>query len=83
MIERVIPEGNRRAVELSVTDAGRQAVHAWQAANAAVLHLAPSGRPARQRRALTAAIPALDALAVAVGRLADSPPEPPPGQSTR
>ena len=83
MIERVIPEGDRRAVELSVTDAGRQAVHAWQATNAAVLHLALSTLPARQRRALTAAVPALDALAIAVDRLADSPPQPPPGQSTR
>lgn len=83
MIERVTPAGDRRGVELTVTDAGRQAVHAWQATNAAVLHLALSALPARQRRALTAAVPALDALAVAVDRLADIPPEPPPGPSQR
>ena len=83
MIERVTPAGDRRAVELTVTGAGRQAVHAWQATNAAVLHLALSALPARQRRALTAAVPALDALAVAVDRLADIPPEPPPGPGQR
>jgi phytoene/squalene synthetase len=46
-------------------------VLAWQATNAAVLHLALSTLPARQRRALTAAVPALDALARAIDRLAD------------
>jgi len=76
MIERAISEGDRRAVELTLTDAGQQAVHAWQATNAAVLHLALSTLPAQQRRALTAAVPALDALATAVDRLADTPPEP-------
>jgi DNA-binding MarR family transcriptional regulator len=82
LIDRAISEGDRRAVELTVTDAGRQAVHAWQVTNAAVLHLALSALPAWQRRALTAAVPALDALAKAVDQLADAP-EPPPGQDTR
>ena len=45
---------------------------AWQATNAAVLHLALSTLPARQRRALAAAVPALDALASAIDRLADT-----------
>lgn len=83
MIERATPDGDRRAVELTVTDAGQQAVHAWQATNAAVLHLALSTLPPRQRRALTAAIPALDALAEAVDRLADLPPEPSPDRGAR
>lgn len=77
MIERVTSAGDRRAVELTVTEAGQTAVHAWQVTNAAVLHLALSTLPARQRRSLAAAVPALDALAKAVDRLADSPPEPP------
>lgn len=77
MIERVISAGDRRAVELTVTGAGQAAVHTWQVTNAAVLHLALSTLPARQRRSLAAAVPALDALAKAVDRLADSPPEPP------
>jgi len=41
-------------------------VHAWQATNAAVLHLALSTLPAPQRRALAAAVPAIDALARAI-----------------
>ena len=64
---------DRRAVELTATQAGRQAMLAWQATNAAVLHLALSTLSARRRRALAAAAPALDALARAVDRLADSP----------
>jgi DNA-binding MarR family transcriptional regulator len=73
MLDRVTAEDDKRAVRLTVTDAGRQAVLAWQATNAAVLHLALSTLPARQRRALTAAVPALDALASAIDRLADTP----------
>jgi DNA-binding MarR family transcriptional regulator len=76
MLERVTASGDRRAVELTVTEAGRRAVHAWQATNAAVLHLALSTLPARQRRALDAAVPALDALARAIDRLADAPDQP-------
>ncbi len=72
MISRAIADGDRRAVELTVTDAGQQAVHTWQATNAAVLHLALSTLPATQRRALAAAVPSLDALARAVDRLAES-----------
>ena len=72
MVRRVAAEDDRRAVELTVTEAGRQAVLAWQATNAAVLHLALSTLPVRQRRALAAAVPALDALARAVDRLADT-----------
>jgi DNA-binding MarR family transcriptional regulator len=72
MLDRVTAAGDRRAVELTVTEAGHQAVLAWQATNAAVLHLALSTLPARQRRALAAAVPALDALARAINRLADN-----------
>ena len=72
MISRAIPEGDRRAVELTITRAGREAVLSWQATNAAVLHLALSTLPPAQRRALAGAVPALDALAQAVDRLADA-----------
>jgi DNA-binding MarR family transcriptional regulator len=64
--------GDRRAVALTVNDVGRQAVHAWQATNAAVLHIALSSLPTAQRRALTRAVPALEALADAVEQLADA-----------
>jgi DNA-binding MarR family transcriptional regulator len=82
MISRAIPDGDRRTVVLTITGAGQQEVHAWQATNAAVLHLALSTLPASQRRALAAAVPALDALAKAIDRLADSPGLP-AGQDTR
>jgi DNA-binding MarR family transcriptional regulator len=72
MVARVTATGDRRAIELSATEAGRQAVLAWQATNAAVLNLAVSTLPVRQQRALAAAVPALDALARAIDRLADS-----------
>jgi DNA-binding MarR family transcriptional regulator len=73
LVSRASADGDRRAVELTVTDAGQQAVHTWQATNAAVLHLALSTLTAPQRRALAAAVPALDALTRAVDRLADVP----------
>lgn len=72
MISRAAHEGDRRAIELTITAAGQRAVHAWQATNSAVLHLAVSTLPATQRRALAAAVPALDALAKAIDRLADT-----------
>jgi DNA-binding MarR family transcriptional regulator len=72
MLERVASPDDRRAVELTVTEAGRLAVQSWQAVNAAVLHEALSTLPAGQRRALAAAAPALDALARAIDRLADT-----------
>ncbi len=74
MISRAAADGDGRAVELTVTDVGQQAVHAWQATNAAVLHLALSTLPESQQRALAAAVPAIDALAKAIDRLADTPP---------
>jgi len=73
MLTRVASADDRRAVELAVTEAGRQAVRSWHAVNAAVLHEALATLPARQRRALATAVPALDALARAVDRLAGPP----------
>jgi DNA-binding MarR family transcriptional regulator len=72
MVTRAIPEGDRRAIALTVTDSGRRAVHAWQATNATVLHLALSTLPSSQRRVLAKAVPALAALARAVDQLADT-----------
>ncbi len=74
MITRASADEDGRAIELTATDAGQQAVHAWQATDAAVLHLALSTLPEPQQRALTAAVPAIDALARAIDRLADTPP---------
>ncbi len=77
MVSRVGADSDRRAIELTVTQAGRAAVHAWQAINADLLNMALSTLSAQQRRALAAAVPALEALASAVDRLADEPPQPP------
>jgi DNA-binding MarR family transcriptional regulator len=77
MVRRVAADEDRRAVELTVTDTGQQAVHHWQATNAAVLHLALSTLTAQQRRALVGAAPALQALAQAIDRLADTRASPP------
>jgi DNA-binding MarR family transcriptional regulator len=76
-VSRVSAGSDRRAIELTATEAGQKAVRAWQATNADLLHLALSSLPAQQRRALMAAMPALDALARAVDRLADEPLQPP------
>lgn len=82
MVSRAAADGDRRAIELTITPSGRHAVHTWQAANSAVLHLALSTLPARQRRALVAAVPALGMLAGAVDRLADTA-APPAGKDHR
>ena len=63
MVSRATADADRRAAELTATDAGQQAVHAWQATNAAAapgpVHPAPvpaagagrrGTRPRRPRR---------------------------------
>ena len=52
MVSRAGADGDRRAVELTATEAGREAVRVWQTTNAGVLHLALSTLTAQQRRAL-------------------------------
>jgi DNA-binding MarR family transcriptional regulator len=71
MIERSAAANDGRAIALTATDSGRQAVHAWQATNNAVLNLALSTLTAAQRTALARAVPALSALAGAIDQLAD------------
>jgi DNA-binding MarR family transcriptional regulator len=77
MISRAAAGGDRRAVELTATGTGQKAVNAWQATNAAVLNLALSTLPEAQQRALTAAVPALGALARAIDQMTDQSPSPP------
>lgn len=74
MVSRASSDDDRRAIELTATSAGQEAVRAWQATNANVLHIALATLSAQQRRALNAAVPALDALARTVDQLADEPP---------
>lgn len=72
MISREASDADRRGVTLRITEAGQQAVRAFQATNGAVLAGALATLTTSQRRSLARAVPALDALAVAVGRLAET-----------
>ena len=72
MISRSTPDGDRRTIVLKATESGLQAVQAWQATNRAVLNIALATLTPQQRRALTHAAGALDALARAVDQLADA-----------
>jgi DNA-binding MarR family transcriptional regulator len=82
MISRTGAEDDRRAVALQVTDQGHRVVRDWQATNSTVLQVALSTLTGPQRTALGRAVPALDALAMAVDALADSPPAAPPDDPT-
>lgn len=73
MVSRAPADNDRRAIELTVTEAGRDAVNSWQAVNATLLRDALGTLSSQQRRALASAVPALDALAGAVDRQADEP----------
>jgi len=73
LLVRRAAETDRRAVTIDLTPDGEHAVRTWQAVNAEILQTAVAALPAAQRRALTRAVPALDALARTIDRLADSP----------
>lgn len=62
---------DRRTAELELTAAGRQVVAQWQQVNAEILAAALSTMPAASRGRLTAALPALCELTVAVDTLTD------------
>lgn len=61
-----------RAVNLTLTDAGRAAVDGWKATNAAIIQTALATLPDPRRRALADALPALRELTQAVDALADT-----------
>ena len=81
MIERSSAAHDGRAITLTLTDTGRHAVHSWQATNNAVLNLALSALTAAQRSALSKAVPAISALALAIDQLADTDELPGPDAS--
>jgi len=72
LVTRSADAGDRRAVAMHLTAAGREALETWQATNAAILRAAVSELPAAQRRALIHAVPALDALARAIEAITDA-----------
>ncbi len=69
-----------RAVNLTLTDAGRAAVDGWKDTNAAIIQTALATLPAPHRRALAGALPALHELIRAVDALADTPANAPGGR---
>lgn len=68
MVESNTVSTDRRAIELGVTEAGRQAVDKWQAVNAAIFDVAIPTLSVPQRRALITAIPSLHAIAAAIDK---------------
>ncbi|MGW0058287.1 MarR family winged helix-turn-helix transcriptional regulator [Nocardia nova] len=64
---------DRRAVTLTLTAAGRQAVQEWQATNTAILRAALSSLHPGWQHLLTAATPALAELTSAVDALTEPP----------
>lgn len=73
LLIRQAAENDRRAVTVELTPDGERAVRTWHAMNAEILRAAVAALPAGQRRALSRAVPALDELASAIDKLADSP----------
>jgi DNA-binding MarR family transcriptional regulator len=73
LLVRRAAQDDRRAVTIELTPDGERAVRTWQAMNAQILDTAVATLPVAQRRALTRAVPALDALARSIDQLADSP----------
>ncbi|SRR5579875_571019 len=72
LISRSAEASDRRAVAVSLTESGERAVRAWHRTNSEILRRAVAALPASQRRALAEAVPALDALALAIDELADA-----------
>jgi DNA-binding MarR family transcriptional regulator len=72
LISRSASDTDRRAVAMHLTAAGEVAVRDWQSVNATILDTAVSALPALHRRALSKAVPALDALVRTIDVIADS-----------
>lgn len=72
LIRRSTEDSDRRAVAMHLTDAGHGALDSWQSTNAGILAAAVAALPAGQQRALIRAVPALDALALAIDGLTES-----------
>lgn len=71
LLVRTPSADDRRAVQLTLTPEGAQAVARWQGTNTAILDAASATLDPDQRRQLAAALPTLAALVGAIDRLAD------------
>jgi DNA-binding MarR family transcriptional regulator len=74
LLARTSAEEDARAVALSLTTAGSQAVDDWKATNTAILQAALGLLDERHQRALAEALPGMRELAQSVDALADGPP---------
>jgi DNA-binding MarR family transcriptional regulator len=73
LVERTHAVEDARAVALSLTPAGRQAVEVWRATNAAILQEALGLLEERHQSVLAEALPGMRRLAEAVDALAETP----------
>ena len=71
MITRTSGSTDRRTVTLGLTDAGTSAVREWQALNAAILRTAMASLHPGWQHLLSAALPALEELIIAIDKLVD------------
>lgn len=74
LVRRGVDSSDRRAVSLTLTTAGEQAVGRWHTTNAGILRAALSALPDEQQLLLVGAFPALHELIAAIDALAESPP---------
>lgn len=74
LIDRTSGGPDARAVNLTLTDGGRDAVEGWKDANTAIIRAALATLSGPRQRALAEALPALRELTQAVDALADVPP---------
>lgn len=80
LVQRGADSSDRRAVSLTLTPAGDQAVARWHKTNAGILRAALSALPADHQRLLVSAFPALHELIGAIDALAEAQPPAPPSR---
>jgi len=73
LVERTNAVGDARAIALSLTPAGRQAVEGWKTTNTAILQEALGRLDERHQSVLAEALPGMRRLAEAVDALAETP----------
>lgn len=73
LLQRAVDPADRRVARLTVTSAARRRIEGWRDRRVESVNEALTRLPAADRRAIEAAIPALDRLAAALQDLAGEP----------
>lgn len=73
LVERTVDPRDRRAAAVTLTDAGREQLEAWQHAHETRIERALEALPAEDRGRVRAALPALDRLADALDDRSEQP----------